>query len=119
MKSVEFGKKIKELTGANNLEAALAAVEQSLNGASEREGLSGTPPGFVLIMDADRGGRYSAIPFGVNGLSDVQLVKGACQHFIISQLDSMIDQLKEREIRERIEAELARKVEGDSTDNVQ
>jgi len=100
MKSTDFAKRIKELTGTGNLDDALATVERLKQGG-------GAPFGVLLMVDPNRGGEYYARPFGVDALVDWQLLKGSCQHFLMN-LDPLLDEMKEQEIRERVRQEMAK-----------
>jgi len=102
MKSTEFANKIKELTRTSNLDDALAAVEKLME-----MGAPTSPFGMLIIVDPGRDGMYWAHPFGVeNPLTDMQLVKMAASH-IQANLEPVLDQLKEQEMRQKIKAEMA------------
>ncbi len=105
MKSTDFAKKVKELTGKSNLDDALAAVEQLVQPSE-----GGAPFGVIIIVDPKRDGQYYSHPIAWESLQDIQLIELSCKHFL-SNLEPVIDQMKEQEMREKIRAELAAEAE--------
>jgi hypothetical protein len=101
MKAVQLGKWLKELTGTNSYNDALAKVEKALTPQQPR-----APVGIVLMVDPDGSGLYWPTMTGQNlSLTQIRAVQTACRHFA-DLLERDVQMMLTREIEARLRKEM-------------
>lgn len=101
MRATEFGKKAKELTGADTLDETLTAIEAALQSKEPAP-----PMGLLLLVDSNGGVWPTILGAHPPNSAKLELLKTALMAYIAQSLEVTINHLKEAEIRAKVKAEL-------------